>query len=150
QEDAFNPLPWALRLPSYAAVNLEAQGRLTEAALKDVEAYALGEYLSVFAAPPGDTEREGRLYATVAKLTGLPEALVRRWEGTVPLGVFLKELRHDEKALISRYDGSVAGIDPAPWSSSPQSGDPILEGTRAPISSAFITYARDELHYKVD
>ena len=37
QGDDFNPLPWALRLPSYAAVNLEKHGALEPEALTDAE-----------------------------------------------------------------------------------------------------------------
>lgn len=149
-DDAFNPMSWALRLPSYAAVNLEAQGKLSDAALREAERFALGEYLSAFVAPPRDAERQARLYAAIAKLIGLPEEVVARWEGTVPLSIFIKEARHGENALVSRYDGSVAGMDPAPWAYTPQSGDPILEGLKAPITAAFVTYARDELKFKVD
>ncbi len=148
--DAFNPMPWVLELPSFAAVKQEAESRLTEASLKEVEHFALGEYLAALVAAPGDAAAEARLYASLATLTGLPEATVARWRGRVPVGVFVKEFRHGENALTSRYDGSVAGPDPAPSSYSAQGGDPILEGLKAPLTTAFVAYARNELQFKTD
>ena len=112
--DAFNPMPWALRLPSYAAVHLEAEGKLSPAALEAVERFALGDYVSALVAAPDDANRSAPLYAKMAEFTGLPDAVTARWRGRVPLGVFVKEIRHGESDLVSRYDGSVVGGDPYP------------------------------------
>ncbi|HUN51599.1 MAG TPA: hypothetical protein VMU42_10795, partial [Candidatus Sulfotelmatobacter sp.] len=148
--DAFNPLPWALRLPAYAAVHLEAGGKLTPAALAEAERYALGDYVATLVAAPHDAKRNGELYGKVAALTGLPESVVERWQGRVPLNVFVKEIRHGEDELVSRYDGSYAGLDPYPDDTRPQSGDPILEGLRATFTTGFVSYVRDELHFLAD
>jgi len=148
--DPLNPLPWALRLPSYAAVALEMQGKLAPPALKDAEEFALGEYLSALAAPPADAKAADALYAKIAGFTGLPQPVVARWQGRVPLGVFVKETRHDNEEIVSRYDGSVASMDPYPAAAFPQSGDPILQGLKAPLTSSYVSYVRDELQFKID
>jgi len=148
--DDFRPMPWALRLPSYAAVSLEAQGKLTADALKTAETFALGEYLTKLVTPPADAKTAERFYGTIADLIGLPESLVARWRGRVPLPIFTKERLHDQGELVSRYDGSVATPDPYPSSAWPASGDPILSGLTAPLTSGFVAYVRDELHFKTD
>lgn len=148
--DTLNPMPWALRLPSYAAVALEAQGKLSPAALKDAEHYALGDYIATLVSPPPDGAAADRFYGTVASLIGLPEPLVARWHGKVPLGVFVKEIRHGDEAVVSRYDGSVAGADPYPSWYLGDEGDPILAGINAPLTSGFVAYVRDELKFKTD
>ena len=148
--DPLNPMPWALRLPSYAAVALEAEGKLSPANLKDAEHYALGDYITTLVSPPADTAAADRFYATVAGMIGLPEPLVARWHGKVPLGVFVKELRHGDDAVVSRYDGTVAAADPYPSWYLGGDGDPILAGINAPLTSGFVAYVRDELKFKTD
>lgn len=147
---AFNPMPWAVRIPSYAAVVLEAQGKLSPAALSDAEHFALGDYLTGIVAPTADPAAADRFYHTIADLIGVPEPTVARFRGRVPLGVFLKEARHGEQALLSRYDGSVASPDAYPSSYEDQGGDPVLAGLNGPLTSGFVTYARDELNFKTD
>ncbi len=148
--DPLNPMPWALRLPSYAAVALEGKGALSPAALKDAEHYALGDYIAALVTPPTDGAAAERFYGTVAQLIGLPEPLVARWRAKVPLGVFVKEVRHGDDAVVSRYDGSVAGADPYPSWYLGDEGDPILAGINAPLTSGFVAYVRDELKFKTD
>ena len=43
--DWLDPLPDAFRLPSFAAVHLERDGRLSPEALREAEEFALGDYL---------------------------------------------------------------------------------------------------------
>jgi carboxypeptidase C (cathepsin A) len=147
--DDLSLLPWALRLPSYAAVALEAQGKLSPAALAEAERFALGDYLTALASPPQDAAA-AQFYDRVAGFVGLPASLVARWQGRVPLGVFVKEIRHGDGDVVSRYDGSVAAPDPYPSSATPQGGDPILVGIDAPLTSGFVDYLRSELNYKTD
>jgi len=147
----FNPMPFVTRLPSYAAVALEAQGKLSPAALGEAERFALGDYLAGIVTPATDAAAAQRFYQTIADLIGVPEATVARFRGRVPLGVFLKEARHDDQTLVSRYDGSVAGPDAYPASfSAGEGGDPVLEGLNGPLTSGFVSYARDELNFKTD
>ena len=147
----FNPMPFVARLPSYAAVMLEAQGKLSPAALADAEHFALGDYLTGIVMPAADPTAAGRFYQTISDLIGVPEPTVARFQGRVPLGVFIKEARHGDRALVSRYDGSVAAPDPYPASyNAGESGDPVLAGLTGPLTSGFVSYARDELNFKTD
>src|SRR5579872_1267607 len=142
--DELDLLPWALRLPSYAAVRLEAEGTLTPEALREAEQFALGPYLTGLAAHPDEA-----LYAEVARLTGLPLAEVARLRGRVPLGAYVKEARGATHQLLSRYDGSVMSPDPDPHAGRSE-GDPLLQGSVAPFTRGFVAYARDELQFKTD
>jgi len=148
--DDFDPLPWALKLPSYAAVNLEKHGDLMPQALKPAESFALGDYLASLVAPLGDAAAAAKIDASVADLIGIPEREVARWRGRVPTGVFIKSIHHDDGEIVSRYDGSVAGPDPDPSAYSANRGDPILAGLTAPLTSGFVAYLRDELNFKTD
>src|SRR5262249_37679334 len=74
--DELHPLPWALRLPSYAAVNLEKSGSLSAQSLKEAEDFALGDYLAGLAAPVGDAARREPIYEAAARLIGIPEPVV--------------------------------------------------------------------------
>ncbi|OWK20507.1 hypothetical protein AJ88_29510 [Mesorhizobium amorphae CCBAU 01583] len=79
QPDEFEPLHWALELPSLAAVRLRTEGVSGDALrekLAEVEHYAMGDYLTALAS---GLEQGGRLASQrVAEITGLPLDLVQR------------------------------------------------------------------------
>jgi carboxypeptidase C (cathepsin A) len=148
----YDPLPWALGLPSYAAVNLESKGVAGREALADAlqeaEQYALTDYLVALAtgaAQGGETASD-----TVARLTGLPLDLVRRNFARIPPSLFIKEFDRANGQVLSRYDGSISGPDPNPASSWPRGPDPVLDATIPLWTGAFVQYAREELGYKTD
>ena len=148
----YDPLPWALQLPAYAAVKLESEGTTTReglvAALEDVERYAMTEYLVALAS--GVQQGGEAASAKVAELTGLPLAKVQQYFARVPQSLFVKEFDRDGGQVLSLYDGSVDGPDPHPSSAWPKGPDPILDATVALWSTAFVRYAADELGYKTD
>ncbi|HEX7969545.1 MAG TPA: septum formation initiator, partial [Stellaceae bacterium] len=144
--DGFDVLPWALRLPSFAAVAREQKGSLSPEALADAERFALSDYLVALAGGPGDGEAAQRFYARVAELIGLGESTVARWGGRVPVGVYVREMRRPDGQVLSRYDGSVAAPDPDPRSRGHED-DPVLQGSIAPFTRGFLAYARDELGF---
>ncbi|MEZ5875048.1 MAG: peptidase S10 [Hyphomicrobiales bacterium] len=148
----YDPLPWALALPSYAAVKLETEGvtgrDVLGAALKDAEHYALTDYLVALAS--GAEQGGKQASARVAELTGLPVDVVERHLARVSPYLFIKEFKRDGGQLLSRYDGSVSGPDPHPSSSWPRGPDPVLDSTVPLWTSAFVQYAQDELAYKTD
>ena len=145
--DRFDVLPWALRLPSYAAVTLEAKHALTPEALAEAERFALGDYLTGLAA--GNRATPDGFYARIADLTGLDAGTIARWGGRVPPGAYVKALRRADGQILSRYDAAIAAPDPNPASPYGED-DPVLEGTIAPFTRAFTAYARDELAYVTD
>jgi carboxypeptidase C (cathepsin A) len=147
--DEFDLLPWALRLPAYAAVMLEAKNQLSSEALAEAEQFALNDYLVALAAGPADEQAARHLYARIAELTGLEERIVSRWHGRVPVWAYVKEMRRPDGEVLSSYDGSVAAPDPDPRSQRAED-DPILQGSIAPFTSAFLAYARDELGFDTD
>jgi carboxypeptidase C (cathepsin A) len=148
----YDPLPWALGLPSYAAVNLESKGvtgrEALAGALRDTEHYALTDYLVALAS--GAEQGTAITSDTVARLTGLPVEIVRRNFARIPPNVFIKEFDHANGQVLSRYDGSVSGPDPNPASAWPHGPDPVLDSTVPLWTSAFVQYAQDELDFKTD
>ena len=148
----YDPLSWALELPSLVAVNLESNGITGRAelgaALKDVEHYALSDYLVELAsgAESGSKAASG----TVARLTGLPAELVERHQARISPNLFIKEFDRTHAQVLSRYDGSVRGPDPNPASSWPTGPDPVLDATVPLWTAAFVQYAGSELGYKTD
>ena len=148
----FDPIPWALSLPSYAAVKLESEGITTRVglreALKDVESYALSDYIVALAS---GTERGGQIAsARVSELTGLPLTKVEKRFARIPLSFFIKEFDRDNRQLLSRYDGSVSGPDPHPSSNWPRGPDPVLDVTVPLWTTAFVTYAQEDLAFKTE
>jgi carboxypeptidase C (cathepsin A) len=148
----YDPLPWALTLPSYAAVKLESQGvtdpKALAEALKGAEHYALSDYLVALASGAKQGGKDAS--ETVARLTGLPLDLVERHLARIPPSVFIKEFDRTKGQLLSRYDGSVTGPDPNPASAWPHGPDPVLDATVPLWTSAFVQYAQDELAYKTN
>lgn len=148
----YDPIPWALALPSFAAVKLERDGITTRAglakALKDVEHYALTDYLVALAsgAEQGGKDASKR----VAELTGLPRAMVEQHLARISTSLFIKEFDRGNGQLLSRYDGSVSGPDPHPSSSWPRGPDPVLDSTVPLWTSAFVHYAQSDLAFKTD
>jgi carboxypeptidase C (cathepsin A) len=140
--DRFDVLSWALRLPAYAAVALEAKQALSLEALKEPERFALNDYLVALAAGPRGMPEH--FYDRVAELTGLDATTVSRWGGRIPPGAYVKALRRGDGQLLSRYDGTVSAPDPNPASPYGED-DPLLQGTIAPFTRAFTAYAHDEL-----
>jgi carboxypeptidase C (cathepsin A) len=147
----FNPLPDALRLPAYQAVALErTDGMVDMAKLGEAERFALDEYLPALVEGSRDPAKAAAFYTEVARRIGLPEDLVARRRGRIPVDVFQKEFRRDEGRIVSRYDGSASGPDPYPGTNSTRGGDPILEGTKAAFTSAMLVYYQETLGVKLD
>jgi carboxypeptidase C (cathepsin A) len=147
--DALALLPDVLRLPSYAAVRLEQSGTPTPEALTEVERFALGPYLTALAATPRDEGALRALYPELARYTGVPESVIARHEGRLPLGLFVKEARRPDKLLISRYDGSATAPDPFPESSRTR-GDALFDPLRSVLATAMTDYLSQTLGVKTD
>jgi carboxypeptidase C (cathepsin A) len=148
----YNPLSWALGLPSLAAVKLETKGITTRDALasglKEAETYALSGYLVALASGAEAGGKEAS--ATVSRLTGLPLDLVERRQARISPSLFIKEFDRANSQVLSRYDGSVSGPDPNPTSSWHSGPDPVLDATVPLWTAAFVQYAGSELDYRTD
>jgi carboxypeptidase C (cathepsin A) len=148
----YDPLSWALELPSLAAVNLESKGTTGRAALrnalKEPERYAMSDYLVDIAS---GVEAGGKAASvTVSRLTGLPLETVERHHARITSNLFIKEFDRSDGQVLSRYDGSVGAPDPNPASSWPNGPDPVLDATVPLWTAAFVNYAANELDYKTD
>ncbi|MGX5849942.1 S10 family peptidase [Mesorhizobium sp. PL10] len=149
--DEFQPLHWALELPSLAAVRLRGEGVGGEALrekLAEVEKYALGDYL---AALTGGLEQGGRLASQrVAEITGLPLDLVQRNFARIPTALFAREFQRTGGKVLSPYDGTVATADIAPESARSAGPDPVLDRSVPALTSAFVGYVSSELNFRTD
>ena len=127
----WNPFRYVVTLPSMAAAYRHAQSR---ADLADVETYATGDFLSDLIRGEADTEATDRLATRVSALTGLDPALVRRRLGRIGLSTFLRD--QTPGRVDSPYDATISAADPFPAAANDNSPDPILDGLRAPVTSA--------------
>ena len=112
----YDPLSWALGLPSLAAVNLEKKGVTTRDALasglKEAETYALSDYLVELSS---GAEAAARPQAEPCRASpGFPLDVVERRQARISPSFFIKEFDRTNSQVLSRYDGSVSSPDPNP------------------------------------
>jgi carboxypeptidase C (cathepsin A) len=148
-DNALSPLPYMVSLPSMAAARLEREGKLTPAALADVESYTRGEFTTDLFRGRSDPQAIERLTTRVAGYTGLDPVLVRRLEGRVGVRTYLREIHRDQKAIGSVYDSNVTAFDPFPGSVEQQSNDPLLVSIIAPTTSAAVDLMTNQVGWKV-
>lgn len=141
-------LPWALALPSLVAT-ARAHGKGDAGmSMEEVERFALTDYLTGIAAiAPAGPGPEPALIDRVAVLLGLERDLVRRHHGRVPPWVFAERLLDGSGLSLSLYDGGIAAPDASPGR---RGADPLLQGTIAPLSSAYQLHVRDALKLETD
>jgi carboxypeptidase C (cathepsin A) len=154
--DTYQPMPWALILPSYAATALAHEksslgndgGRPLGEVLAPVEDIATGEFLTwlVRGGPPREPATVA-LLTKIAGFLGVSEDFVSLHRGRISRHKFARTLLQDTNRYVSVYDGTVDAIDPYPSSSSSRGEDPVLTPLTALLGRAFPTYARDELAY---
>jgi len=150
----FNPgvdLPYALALPTYTATawyhhKLATQPAAIEPLLREVEAFALGEYLQALTA--GSTLSPERKTAIAQKLhdyTGLPVDYIERANLRVNGGEFEKNLLGAD-ITTGRLDTRFAGptIDPM---SKEADYDPQSAAISSAYVSAFNDYVRSTLKF---
>ncbi|WP_242097239.1 peptidase S10 [Sphingomonas sp. CROZ-RG-20F-R02-07] len=147
---ALSPLPWMIDLPSMAAANLERQGKLTPAAMAQVEAYTRGDFARDLLRGRSDPEATGRIVTQVTQLTGLDPALVKRLGGRVDSRTYLREAHRADGTIGSVYDSNVTAFDPFPWSAEQRSNDPILDALIAPTTSSMVDFVTREVGWKTD
>ncbi|MCR6661483.1 MAG: peptidase S10 [Asticcacaulis sp.] len=149
-ETALSPLPWMINLPSMAAANFEKQGKLTPAAIAEVEQYDRTQFVTDFLAGRSDPQAVSRMVAKVSEYTGLDPALVARMDGRIDSMTFVRESHRNERKIGSWYDSNVTAYDPFPESPSQKSGDPILNALLAPTTSAMVDFVTREVGWKTD
>ncbi len=145
-----NPVNWAARLPSYAAVAREAKGAISRSDLADVESYASGEYVVDLLRGTKDAGALARLTERVASFTGLDRDLVRRLDGRVSLNAFLRESARAQGKVVSYYDGTVQADDAEPAQYTSDSLDPVADGLLASLTSAAVDLYERRLGWKTE
>jgi carboxypeptidase C (cathepsin A) len=149
-----NDLPYALYLPTYAAIawyhhklppDLQEDQART---LAEVELWSTNTYTPALArgASLGDAERRD-IVARLARYTGLSADLIDRCNLRIPPWHFQKCLLASDRKLIGRFDARITGYDPDPGSSWP-AYDPSLSSYFAAYSSTFNDYVRRTLKYE--
>lgn len=149
--DALSPLPWMIDLPGMAAGHFEREGKpLNAATMAPVEQYVRTQFVQDFLAGPRDKAATDRLSAKVAELTGLDPALVRRLNGRVDIGTYLREIRRSGGKIGSIYDSNFTVYDPFPADAQPNYQDPLLTTVIAPVTSAMVDFITHTVGWKVD
>src|SRR5262245_12437702 len=142
------PMTWVAHLPSMAAAALDAKGQYSREALREVERYAAGDYLLDLLKGERDAAAVARISARVAALTGLDPALVNRLAGRIDTGTFQRELHRHEGRIGSAYDPNVTAYDPYPTSAQSHFSDPVLDDTRAPLTTAMTDLYQHVLNWR--
>jgi len=151
-----NDLPYVLYLPTYTYVaayhkklSPELTGDLSKT-LKEVEAFALGEYqMAIMQGSKLPADERKALVAKIAKYTGLAESLVEASNLRISPSLFQKKILESDRKIIGRFDGRMTGFDPSPLAGSPPF-DPSYSAYNGPYSSCFHDYVRGELKFESD
>jgi carboxypeptidase C (cathepsin A) len=145
---ALDPLAWATRLPSMAAVARAAKGPVTRADLADAEQYAAGDYVTDFLRGISDTAAVARMVQHVTALTGLDPALVQRYRGRVGWEIFVAEIERAKGRVASPYDGTVTSPDPFPLDPYSDYDEPVVQALIPPVTSAMVALYNDQLNWR--
>jgi len=153
--DVGNDLPYMLFLPTYAATAWY-HGKLGDdfeelaPFLREVEAFALGDYATALLRGSQLSDSERRSIATrLARYTGLSVEYVLSTNLRINIGRFVKELRRDERITVGRLDSRFTGVD-RDAAGAGYEFDPSYAAIQGPYTSALNDYLRSELGYEND
>jgi carboxypeptidase C (cathepsin A) len=149
-EGANNPLTFAMRLPSQAAVARGLSGPEGRAALADVEAYAAGPYLADLLRGERDSQALSRIAEKVASFTDLDPALVRKLGGRIDMATFAREKDRASAKVTSLYDARAGGFDPSPHAAASDYSDPLLDAIKTPLASAMADLTANRLGWTIE
>jgi carboxypeptidase C (cathepsin A) len=154
--DGGNDLPYILFLPTYTATawyhkklapDLMASQRK---AIDEAEQFASHEYnLALMKGDSISPEERAQIVGKLARLTGLPRTYIDESNLRVPIFRFTKELLHDQRRTVGRYDSRLEGIDLDATSDTPDY-DPSYASVFAPFTAAWNQYVRAELKWESD
>jgi carboxypeptidase C (cathepsin A) len=155
--DVGNDLPYLLYLPSYAAtahyhgkLPQALQERPLEEVLREVEAFALGEYASALLQGSSLSERRAaRVARALSRYTGLSRAFIERCNLRVEIMRFAKELCRDERRTVGRLDSRFKGID-RDSAGEHFEYDPSYATIQGPFTATFNDYVRRDLGFESD
>ena len=146
-----------LQLPTQAAdayyhkkVAADLQRKDLKAFLREVEAFAMGEYATALA--KGDDISPAELKAVIDKLvryTGLEARYLDETNLRFDVSHFSRELLRDKELTIGRYDGRLTGPSGLNVGETSEF-DPSSTLITPPFTAVFTNYIRTELGYKTD
>jgi carboxypeptidase C (cathepsin A) len=154
--DDGNDLPYALFLPSYAAIAwyhqrlpADLQAMELEDALAEVTAWAGSDYLVALARGRGLAgEERAAVVERLARYTGLTPRFIEQHDLRLTVQDFREELLRDEGRTVGRLDGRYTGFG---MLSEPASHyDPSMSAIRPPFTAMLNDYIRGELGYETD
>jgi carboxypeptidase C (cathepsin A) len=145
-----DPMGFVTHLPSMAATVMEATAPFDRNALRDVEAYAAGDYLRDLLRGERDAEAITRMTPHVAAYTGLDAAEVKRLAARIDTRTFQRELKRERGVVASAYDPTVTAWDPAPHASQSFFSDPVLDAIGPPVTGAMTALYQGPLKWRVD
>eukprot|EP01132_Coremiostelium_polycephalum_P020784 gene20784-24695_t len=155
--DIGNDLPYPLFLPTYTAtawyhkkLAADLQKDL-KATLKEVEAFALGEYnTALMKGSELSAEEYNHIVDQLSRYTGLSKTYIRQTNLRIDIHKFDKELRRSDGLTVGRLDSRFTGRDYNDVGVTPEF-DPSNDGTiSGPYSAAINHYLRAELKFKND
>lgn len=148
-----NDLPSILFLPTYAATawyHGKVRNRSMPKLLRDVEAFAMGEYSQALAKGDNLPSKERKaIIAKLAQFTGLSPKYIEQTNLRIEIHAFCKELLRDEGRTVGRLDSRFKGIDPRLIAERPEF-DPSMTAIRPPYTAMFNDYVGRVLGYKTD
>lgn len=147
-------LPYALYLPTYAAAawyHGKAHTRKPLASfLKEVEAFALGEYtLALVKGTSLPRAERTRIITKLSAYTGLSQDFIDRADLRIYIFRFCKELLRDQRRTVGRLDSRFIGIDRDSAGELPEE-DPSYSAIMGPYTAALYDYIRSELKFESD
>lgn len=156
----FNPgndLPHILFLPTFSAtawyhrkLPKDLQQKPLEALLKEVEAFALGEYtLALMQGSKLPASEQKRIAQQLARYTGLSEAYVQACNLRLEIMRFTKELLRAERKTVGRLDSRFTGTD-RDAAGATFEYDPSYAAIQGPYTATFNQYVRQELGFQSD
>ena len=145
-----NPLAWVTRLPSMAATVFETKAPFSRDALREVEAYATGDYLRDLMRGERDAEAIERMTPRVSAYTGIDPAQVQRLGARIDTQTFQRELNRQRGMVASAYDPTITAYDPSPNSANGRFSDPVLDAIGPPITGAMTELYQGTLKWRIE
>jgi carboxypeptidase C (cathepsin A) len=145
-----NPMGFVTRLPSMAATVMAAAAPFERNALREVEAYASGDYLRDLMRGERDGEAIARMTPRVAAYTGLDPEQVRKLGARIDTVTFQRELKRARGLVASAYDPTVTAFDPTPHAAQSRFSDPMLDAIGPPVTGAMTALYQGPLKWRVE
>jgi carboxypeptidase C (cathepsin A) len=118
--------------------------------MAEVEQYDRTQFVTDFLAGRSDPAAVKRMVAKVTEYIGLDSGLVARMDGRVDIETYLREAHRAEHKIGSIYDSNVTAYDPFPSAAEDRAGNPILNASIAPTTSAMVDFITREVGWKTD